>query len=140
MNKRKDLTLSHKQEIQKKFDALAKCTQREAYVQLHILQPLLSKRLKSRINIETACIENQNKNRKRHRCGKDEDVEKVLKTRFVEVRDKNAPINEPMLKMKVESSSEKLGKSDFKATDEWMVESMVKKGKHSFLQTTRRTG
>ena len=54
------------------------------------------------MDIETACIENQNKNRRRQRCGKDADVEKVLKKWFVEVRDKNA-----MLNMKAECLAEK---------------------------------
>ena len=103
MNKWKDLTLSEKQELLKKYDSLPKCTQREAAPNLEISQPLLRKLLKSRLEIETACVENGSKSRKRKRCGKDKDVEKILNKLFVEVRDKNAPINGPMLKLKLES-------------------------------------
>ena len=118
MNKRKDLTLSEKQELLKKYDSLPKCTQREVAIKLQISQPLLNKLLnKCRLEIETVSVENGSKSRKRKRCGKDEDVEKVLKKWFVEVRDKNAPINAPMLKLKSESLAAKLGKSDFEETD-----------------------
>ena len=53
--------------------------QREAVVQLHISKPLLTELLKLHMDIEIVCIENKNKNRKRQWCGKDADVEKVLK-------------------------------------------------------------
>ena len=51
-----------------------------------------------RIELATlACIENQNKNCKRQRCGEDVNLETDLKKRFVAVGDKNAPINGTML-------------------------------------------
>ena len=45
---------------------------------------------------------------------------KLKKKWFFEVRNKNAPTNGPMLKLKSESLAGKLGKSDFKATDGWL--------------------
>ena len=50
-----------------------------------------------------ACVENGRKLCKRKRCGENEDVEKIGKKWFVEVRDKKAPINGSMLKLKSES-------------------------------------
>ena len=78
MNTRKDSTLSEKQELLKK-SLPNKCTQREVVPNLQISQPFLNKLLKSRLEIETACVESGSKSRKRKRCGKDEDVEKILK-------------------------------------------------------------
>uniref|UniRef100_A0ABD2XBL4 HTH CENPB-type domain-containing protein n=1 Tax=Trichogramma kaykai TaxID=54128 RepID=A0ABD2XBL4_9HYME len=82
---------------------------------LGVSQSLLNKLLKTRHEIESA----ENKHRKRNRSGKDEDLEKVLKKWYVEVLDKNAPVNGPMLKSKAVSIAEKLSRSDFKVTDGW---------------------
>ncbi|CAB0039343.1 unnamed protein product [Trichogramma brassicae] len=101
--------------VLKQYDLLEKCTQRQAAAKLGVSQSLLNKLLKTRHEIESA----ENKHRKRNRSGKDEDLEKVLKKWYVEVLDKNVPVNGPMLKLKAVSIAEKLGRSDFKVTDGW---------------------
>lgn len=87
MSKRRDLSTSEKNELLKRYDSFGKISQREAAAKLEISQPLLCKILKNRYEIEVASLNNENTNRKRKRCGKDEEVEKTLKKWFTDVRE-----------------------------------------------------
>jgi hypothetical protein len=57
--------------------------------------------------------------RKRERSGKDNQVESALKIWFSKVREKNAPINGPIMCQKAEELAKTMGKEDFVATDGW---------------------
>ena len=116
---RNDLSIGEKKNLLKKFDSLVKCTRRMAVAKLGIAQSSSNKLL---IEIESAIVKNKNKNRKRKRCGKDEDIEKTLKKWFIEVRDKNVPVNGALLKTKAENLAIKLGRKEFKATDGWLTQ------------------
>ncbi|XKL63957.1 hypothetical protein PGB90_006321 [Kerria lacca] len=95
-------------------------TQAEAPAQLKISQPTLSRLLRNRKTIAGMYNDsNVNKNRKRKRCGKDEDVETALKEWFTCVREKDASVNGPLLKMKAEHFPQRMEKSNFVATDGW---------------------
>ena len=115
---RNDLSIGEKKNLLKKFDSLVKCTRRMAVAKLGIAQSSSNKLL---IEIESAIVKNKNKNRKRKRCGKDEDIEKTLKKWFIEVRDKNVPVNGALLKTKAEDLAIKLDRKEFKATDGWLT-------------------
>ena len=73
-----NLTLCEKQHLFKKFDLLDKFSQREVALKLDIAQTSLSKLLKMRHEIESSCVENENKNRRRKRNGKVKDVEQTF--------------------------------------------------------------
>ncbi|XP_023314369.1 tigger transposable element-derived protein 6-like [Trichogramma pretiosum] len=117
---RKGLSVLEKKELLKKYDLLPNLSQSDAALLLNISQATLSRLLLNRYEIESTSCSHENLSRKRKRCGKDEDVEKTLKKWFVEVREKGAPINGPLLKAKAEDLSKKLGKENFKATDGWL--------------------
>jgi len=85
---RRDLTLFEKNELLKKYDALGKMSQTAAAGKLGVAQSMLSKLLKSRYEIETSMVNNEQSSRKRKRDGKDPEVEEALKRWFVSVRDK----------------------------------------------------
>ena len=72
--------MGEKQNLFTKFDLLDKCSKREAALKRGIAQ--------------TSCVENENKNRRKNRNGKDKNVE--LK-------------------------AQKLGKTDFRATNGWLT-------------------
>ena len=117
--KRIDLSLQEKRTILERYDKLPKMSQQNVAVHLKISQPLLCKILKNRSNIETSQISNQNMDRKRERSGKDKQVESALKIWFSNVREKNAPINGPIMCQKAEELAKTMGKEDFTATDGW---------------------
>lgn len=117
--KRMDLSLQEKQKILEIYDKLPKMSQRNAAAHLKISQPFLCKILKNRSNIEIAHISNKNMKRKRERSGKDNQVESALKIWFRKVREKNAPVNGPMMCRKAEELAKTLGKKGFVATDGW---------------------
>lgn len=118
--KRCGLSASDKSELLKKFDELPVMTQAQAAAKLQISQPTLCKLLQNREKIARLSSDsNVNKNRKRKRCGKDEDVETALKEWFTCVREKDARVNGPLLKMKAEQLAQRMGKQDFVATDGW---------------------
>lgn len=116
--KRTDLSLQEKKNILECYDKLPKMSQRNAAVHLKVSQPLLCKILKNRASIETAQMSNQNMHRKRERCGKDDQVESALKMWFTKVRERNAPVNGPIMCQKAEEIAKTMGK-DFVATDGW---------------------
>ncbi|XP_023314333.1 tigger transposable element-derived protein 6-like [Trichogramma pretiosum] len=123
MSQRRGISVQDKKTLLKSFDSLPNASlmsQREAALRLNISQATLSRVLKNRYEIESASSSDENLSRKRKKSGKDEDVEKVLKKWFVKVREKKAPINGPLLKIKAETLAEKLGKKNFKATDGWL--------------------
>ena len=91
-----------KKNLLKKYDSFGKISQRAAATKLEISQPLLCKLLKNRYEIETACLENANVDRKRKRGGKDEEVGSTLKKWFSDVREKDARVNGPLMKQKAE--------------------------------------
>lgn len=119
--KRRDLTVRDKFNLLQKYDALPKMSQSQAANVLGISQPLLCKLLKQRYDIEKSVENNESVTRKRKRCGKDEDVERALKDWFTLVREKDARVNGPLMKMKAEDLAKKMGKEDFKATSGWFT-------------------
>lgn len=122
MSKRRDLSLGEKNELLKRYDALPKMSQREAADKLSISQPLLCKFLKKRDTIQAACLNNGNTNRKRKRCGKDEEVEMALKEWFTaNVKGKNPRIDGPLMRRKAEDLAKQMGKDDFRATSGWFT-------------------
>lgn len=118
--KRRDLNLKEKKKILDKFDALPKCSQREAAQRLEISQPTLSRIVKNRYEIEKSLLLDANTARKRKRCGKDKDVEDAMRDWFFEVRKKDARIDGQIFKWKAEQLAKNLGKDDFAATDGWL--------------------
>ncbi|XP_067127946.1 tigger transposable element-derived protein 4-like [Centruroides vittatus] len=117
--KRKDLSVKEKQEILQRYDKLPEMSQRKAAGQLQISQPLLCKILKNRASIEMLAQKNENVIRKRNRTGKDRQVESALKNWFSNIREKDVPINGPLMRQKAEELAKEMGKDDFVATDGW---------------------
>ena len=62
---------------------------------------------------------NENPCAKRNRCGKDQEVEAVLKLWFTNVRERDARIDFPLLRKKAEDLASKLGKENFIVTEGW---------------------
>lgn len=117
--KRNDLTLKQKMEILNRYDRLPKMSQRNAAAQLNISQPLLCKILKNRDELTRRDKQNENTECKRNRAGKDEQVEKALRLWFENVRERDAPVNGPLMQQKAESLAAEMGKKDFVATNGW---------------------
>ncbi|KAL4121508.1 hypothetical protein QTP88_014006 [Uroleucon formosanum] len=123
---RKDLTLIEKISILDKIKAQPHNTS------LRELEKLIgtSKSVLSRLkNNEIAIREqyeklNDNKsapvNRKRKQEGKDPEVDKAMNEWFSTVTERDVRISGPMLKQKAEFFAEKIGHSDFKATEGWI--------------------
>lgn len=123
---RKDLTLIEKISILDKIKAQPHNTS------LRELEKLIgtSKSVLSRLkNNEIAIREqyeklNDNKsapvNRKRKREGKDPEVDKAMNEWFSAVTERGVRISGPMLEQKAEFFAEKIGHSDFKATEGWI--------------------
>lgn len=118
MSARRDLTLKEKYEFLKLYDELSPMSQTAAAKKLGIPQPILSKLLKNRYELETSLEGNDQPTRKQKRTGKDEDVENVLKVWFTSVREKDARVNGPLLMQKAKKMSKRLG-TDFKVTRGW---------------------
>ena len=116
---RRDFSVVEKLDLLRKYDSLAKMSQAAAALQLGISQSFLCKLLKSRYDIESSCNGNELMTRKRKRSGKDEQVDQALKKWFMEVREKDACVNGPLLKQKAEELARKMGKESFKATNGW---------------------
>lgn len=116
---RHDLTLAEKVKLLKEYDKLEKMSQTAAAGKLGIAQSVLSKLLKSRYEIETSFLSNETSSRKRKRDGKDPEVEQALKKWFAAVRESDCRVDGPILKQKAEDFAEKLGHTNFSATDGW---------------------
>jgi hypothetical protein len=96
-------------------------SQRDAAAHLGISQPLLSKLLKSRPELEYSIIGNPNPARKRKRVGKDEEVEEALKRWFTRaVESSNVKITGRLLRRKAEDLARQMGKENFVATEGWL--------------------
>ena len=121
MSKRRDLSLSEKIDLLKKYDDLPKMGQREAANKLGVPQSSLCKILKNRYDVEVSFVDNEQTSRKRKRCGKDEEVENALKRWFTVVRDKDIRVDGPLMKTQAEKLAKKMGKEDFCATDGWLA-------------------
>lgn len=119
MSSRRVLRTKKKCDLLKNYDQLINMSQRQATVKLNISQPMLHSLLKSRNDLESAVLNNENVSRKSKRCEKDEDVEAALKTWFFQVRDKDARVNGPLLRQKAEQLAMKMGKNDFQASQGW---------------------
>jgi len=118
MSTRRVLSLSDKLDIKKKYDLFLKIEQREAESKLNILQSVLGNILKNREDTECEALQNESQNRKRKRCGKDNNVECALKKWFVKVRNKDACVSDPLFHQ-IAEVAEKMGKVNSKATEKW---------------------
>ena len=123
MNKptRRDLIVTERICLLKKYDELPKMGQRDVATALGIPQSSLCKLLKNRYELETSFIDNESTSQKRKCNGKDEDVENALKIWFTKVREKDIWINGPLLKDQAKKLARKMGKEEFKANRQ-MVE------------------
>lgn len=119
VKKRRDLSLKDKFNILKQYDKLPKTNQRNAAAQLNISQPILCKILKKRVEIEDAVKKNDNLNTKRHRSGKDDEVETALKHWYIKVCKHGTRVDGPLMRQKAEELAKKMGKNDFVATEGW---------------------
>lgn len=120
-SKRRDLTLTEKLDLLKRYDALGPISQRNAALKLEISQPLLCKLLKSRKDLNDQREQNASTSRKRSRSGKSNDVEEALLLWFKHVREKNAPITRDVLLTKAGQLASEFGIENFTPTDGWLT-------------------
>lgn len=121
MPPRKDLTLSEKVEILRKFDALPKCSQRVASKLLEIPQSSLSRILQKRDAITAEVSVNLNVDRKRKRSGKGSIIEHVLLDWYFKTKENGEPVNRSVLAKKAEELAKEYGLDNFVATDGWLT-------------------
>lgn len=117
---RRDLSLSEKYEILKRFDDLEKCSQRQAALKLGIAQSSLHRILSQRDSIVKAMASNCNIGRKRKRGGKGSPFEETLLKFYEEHLQQNGPVSKRVLYQKAEELAKESGLNDFKVTDGWL--------------------
>ncbi len=91
--------------------------------ELKIPRQTLQRLLQQRMDIKASSIGGageKEKGRKRHRSGKDEEVETALVKWIAGAREKKATLTGPLIKEKAEELAKKLGKEEFKATEGWL--------------------
>ncbi|XP_014490505.1 tigger transposable element-derived protein 6-like, partial [Vigna radiata var. radiata] len=127
--RRRDLTTAEKKQILQDYDKLLNKNQRDAAQKLQIPQSTLCKLVKNRYEIEKKPVEkNEGSARKRVRHGKNVQVEQALKEWFVQVREKDARVNGPIMRQKAESLAKRLGIEGFVATDGWFNRWLKREG------------
>lgn len=114
---RNDRTIAEKLELLDRYKTLSHFSQREAAERLGITRGFLQGLLKNEAAIRAA--QPFVSGVKRKRSGKDEEVEKALFDWFKFIRQKNCPVNGPILMEKANKIAEAAGHIDFKATEGW---------------------
>ena len=124
MSKRTDLALSEKVDLLNKINRQPPGTSHHHLAELFCVPKSTIGRLirQEREIREKHSDEKAQRTRpgKRKRCGKDPEVEEALNHWFNAVLAKGVRISGPILKMKAEEFSHKLGRPDFVATDGWL--------------------
>lgn len=93
-------------------------SQQNATVQFANFTATIVQTVKNRVNMMRVTKENRNLNCKRNRNGEDSQVESPLKLWLTNVREKDAHVDRPLMKQKVEELA-KNGKDYCVATEEW---------------------
>jgi len=122
---RKDLTLIEKISILDKIKAQPHTSLRELEKLIGTSKSVLNRLKNNEIAIREQYEKlNDNKsapvNRKRKREGKDPEVDKAMNEWFSAVTERGVRISGPMLEQKAEFFAQKIGHSDFKATEGWI--------------------
>ncbi|CAI6365749.1 unnamed protein product [Macrosiphum euphorbiae] len=123
---RKDLTLIEKMSILDKIKAQPHNSLRELEKLIDTSKSVLNRLKNNEIAIREQYEKlNDNKsapvNRKRKREGKDPEVDKAMNEWFSAVTERGVRISGPMLEQKAEFFAQKIGHSDFKATEGWIL-------------------
>ena len=116
---RKDKTIAEKLDLLDRYKTFSLVSQREAAERLGVSRGLLQGLIKNEATIRAAAAASSVSEVKRKRSGKDEEVEKALFDWFKFTRQRNAPVNGPILMEKANKIAEAAGHSDFKATEGW---------------------
>lgn len=116
--KRTDLTLATKYEIVKLLDQ--KVSQSEIGRRYGLVQSTISTISKNRSKIKENYESSGNSERKRHRSGKNAQLDDALKEWFQTARQRDIPISGPILQEKAINFAERMNVSDFNASKGWL--------------------
>ena len=115
---RKDKTIAEKLDLLDRYKTFSLMSQREAAERLGVSRGSLQGLIKNKATIRAATAASSVSGVKRKRSGKDE-MEKALFDWFRFTRQRNPPVNGPILMEKENKIAEAAGHSDFKATEGW---------------------
>lgn len=116
--KRRDLSFVEKHKILSAYNALPRCSQRQAALKLGVSQSLLNRLIKQKKLSQLIPCEPNNLDRKRKRDGKSKPVEEALFRWYTSLRDN--PINTSMLLEKAKLIANDLDEANFVATSGWL--------------------
>ena len=128
---RTDVTASEKLELLERFKKLPKMSERKAAEALKVKRGFLRLAIQHEAKIRAEVAEQRGSNRKRHRTGKNEDVEDGLYDwyKFAKLRD--VTVNGPILRQKSEQLAQQMSYDDFSATEGWFHRWKVRYGLES---------
>jgi len=114
-----DVTASEKLELLEQFKKLPKMSERKAAEALKVKCGFLRLVIQNEAKVRAEVAEQRGNNRKRHRIGKNKDVEDGRYDWYKFAKWRSVTVNGPILRQKSEQLAQQMGYDDFSATEGW---------------------